>query len=50
MFKPLADQDETYAEINLHDLVAYTTEEIKEMREAEAKAAAEAKKEDSKNA
>ena len=49
MFKPLADQDETYAEINLHDLVAYTTEEIKEMREAEAKAAAEAKKEDSKN-
>lgn len=50
MFKPLADRDETYAEINLHDLVAYTTEEIKEMREAEAKAAAEAKKEDSKNA
>lgn len=50
MFKPFADQDETYAEINLHDLVAYTTEEIKEMREAEAKAAAEAKKEDSKNA
>lgn len=50
MFKPLADQDETYAEINLHDLVAYTTEEIKEMREAEAKAAAEAKKEEGKNA
>ena len=49
MFKPLADQDETYAEINLHDLVAYTTEEIKEMREAEAKAAAEAKKEEGKN-
>lgn len=50
MFKPLADQDETYAEINLHDLVAYTTEEIKEMHEAEAKAAAEAKKEKGKNA
>lgn len=50
MFKPFADQDETYAEINLHDLVAYTTEEIKEMREAEAKAAAEAKKEEGKNA
>ena len=50
MFKPIADRDETYSEMNIHDLVAYTTEEIKEMREAEAKAAAEAKKDKSKNA
>lgn len=50
MFKPIEDQDGKYAEVNLHDLVAYTTEEIKEMCEAEVKAAAEAKKEDSKNA
>lgn len=50
MFKPIMDRTETYNEQNLQELVAYTTEEIKAMREAEAKAAAEAKKEDSKNA
>lgn len=50
MFKPIADRDTDYSTSNLHDLVAYTTEEIKEMREAEVKAAAEAKKEESKNA
>ena len=44
------DRTDTYNEQNLQKLVAYTTEEIKAMREAEAKAAAEAKKEDSKNA
>ena len=50
MFKPIADRNTDYSTSNLHDLVAYTPEEIKEMREAEAKAAAEAKKEESKNA
>jgi len=50
MFKPIADRNTDYSTSNLHELVAYTPEEIKEMREAEAKAAAEAKKEESKNA
>ena len=50
MFKPIMDRTDTYKEQNIQELVAYTAEEIKAMREAEAKAAAEAKKEDSKNA
>ena len=49
MFKPIMDRTDTYREQNIQELVAYTPEEIKAMREAEAKAAAEAKKEDSKN-
>ena len=50
MFITEADRNEDYNEVNIQELVAYTTEEIKEMREAEAKAKAEAKKEESKNA
>ena len=41
MFKPIMDRTDTYKEQNIQELVAYTTEEIKAMREAEAKAAAE---------
>lgn len=50
LFITEADRNEDYNEVNIQELVAYTTEEIKEMREAEAKAKAEAKKEESKNA
>lgn len=50
LFITEADHNEDYNEVNIQELVAYTTEEIKEMREAEAKAKAEAKKEESKNA
>lgn len=50
MFKSPEDRNENYNEVNIHDLVAYTTEEIKAMREAEAKEAAEKKAEESKNA
>lgn len=50
MFKSPEDRNENYNEVNIHDLVAYTAEEIKAMREAEAKNAAEKKTEDSKNA
>lgn len=50
LFITEADRNEDYNEVNIQELVAYTTEEIKEMREAEEKAKAEAKKEESKNA
>lgn len=50
MFKDELSKDETYMEANLSDLVAYTEDEIREMRKAEAEAAAAEKKEETKNA
>lgn len=50
MFKPEDMKDKTFSVANLAEPVAYTEEEIKAMREAEAKAAAEKKAEESKNA